>query len=74
MQIIFNDSKKTLAQLTDESNYIFKLRGEFIQKNLQKYSWKDAVKLSKIWANIKWKHCRYHHNIYHQIKQLDSSI
>jgi len=74
MNIEFNTNKCVLHQFDSESNSIFKQRIKFIQENLTKMKWKEAVKMSKIWSNIKFKKCRYHPKIYYSIKKFDNSI
>ena len=56
MEIIYNDKKYTINKYLSESKNYFDKRIEFI-KILEKNNIdiKEAIRLSKIWMNIKFK-------------------
>lgn len=62
-----------MQQLKGESNFEFeqrKLFNDFLSsKNI-----KDNEKLSKVWANIKFRSCRYSSQLYHFISKLDKQF
>jgi len=64
-----------IKKFFSESDFIFNERLKFInilEKN--NFEWKEAIRLSKIWANIKFKKCKYTKKIYDKIKKYDKSI
>ena len=74
MSVQFNNKNYILHQFESESNLLFNKRKLFLEKNLSNLTWKKAVKISKIWSNIKFKKCRYNPKIYYYIKKFDNSI
>ncbi len=63
---------QSITQFESETNEIYLARINFIKnakkKFKNKYTDKDLEKFSKIWANIKYKRCRYSTKIYNLIK------
>ena len=59
-----------IVQFLSESDEYFNKRLDFI-KILEKenINWKDAVKLSKIYMNIKYKKCKYVPFLYNKLKK-----
>lgn len=74
MEITYNDKKYTINKYYSESITHFKLRIEFIKKMENKEDFKEALRLSKVWMNIKFKEARYVAPLYHKIKKYDKSI
>ena len=69
-----NKSVKIFKYHSESENY-FNKRLEFLKKLEEaKVSFKDAVKFSKIWSNIKFKECRYNIKVYNIIKKYDKTI
>lgn len=65
-----------LEQLSDESNEIYIERKNFINSALKKkkYSISELIKYSKIWANIRYKGCKYSPKIYNIIRSLSNNL
>jgi hypothetical protein len=65
-----------LEQLSDESNKVYVERKNFIKSALKKkkYSMSELIKYSKIWANIKYKGCKYPPKIYNIIRSLTNDL
>tara|TARA_A100001015_G_scaffold72199_2_gene80114 strand:- start:16 stop:270 length:255 start_codon:yes stop_codon:yes gene_type:complete len=66
-----------IIKLCDESENIFLLRKEFISKAKKKdntLSDGDLIKYSKIWANIRFKGCKYSPKIYKKIRLLTNDL
>ena len=69
-----NKSVKIFKYHSESENY-FNQRLEFLKKlENSNVKFKDAVKISKIWSNIKFKECRYNVKVYNMIKKFDESI
>ena len=70
-QIIkYNNKDETIIKFLSESNENFNSRLEVIKKfEEDKLEWKEALKLSKIYSNIKFKKCKYSPQIYFSIKK-----
>ena len=60
---------KLVDRFESESDKIYQERLEFI-KNVckDKNDMKEAIRLSKIWMNFKFKGCRYSSEVYQKIK------
>ena len=65
--IYLNKSTKVLQYLSESHNQ-FNQRLDYIKK-LEKANidWKEANRLSKIWYCIKFKHCKYSHELYNKV-------
>jgi hypothetical protein len=70
-QIIkYNNKDETIIKFFSESDENFNSRLEVIKKfEEDKLEWKEALKLSKIYSNIKFKKCKYSPQIYFSIKK-----
>ena len=64
------EKDEKIVQFLAESDEYFSKRLEFI-KILEKenINWKEAVKLSKIFMNIKYKKCKYVSPLYNKLKK-----
>ena len=69
---------QSITQFESETNEIYLARINFInnakKKFKDKYSTKDLEKFSKIWANIKYKRCRYSSKIYNLIRTFTKDL
>ena len=69
---------QSITQFESETNEVYLSRINFIKnakkKFKDKYSEKDLEKFSKIWANIKYKRCRYSSKIYNLIKTFTRDL
>ena len=66
-----------INKLCDESDNVFLQRKKFIQRAKKKdstLSESDLIKYSKIWANIRYKGCKYSPKIYHKIKSITNDL
>jgi hypothetical protein len=64
-----------MNKVLGESFVEFEERKKFYQKLLDnKVKEDEAIKMSLIWANIKFRKCRYEPYIYHQVKKYDNNI
>ncbi len=65
MKITYREQKEIINRYTFESNERFNKRLKFI-KVLEEhnFSWKDAVKFSKLWYNIIYNKCKYNQELY----------
>ena len=64
-----------IYQFYSESNNFFNKRLNFISKlENNKIPYKDALKMSKAWQNIKIKKCKYKKKLYEKIKKYDNQI
>ena len=73
-EITFKNQKYKIDRFYSESDSRFDARIKFIKKIENKFEWKEALRLSKVWSNIKFKKCRYIQKLYLKIKNLDKSI
>ena len=74
-EITYNDKLYKLTRFNSESLNRFNSRIDFINKlSNHKLIWKDAVKYSKIWSNIKYKQCKYNQKVYYKVKKYDKTI
>ena len=61
-----------VLQCLSESNEQFEKKLEFIKKMEKKeVDWREANRLSKIWYCIKYRSCRYAHEVYHKVMSYD---
>ena len=76
MEFSKNDYSIILYKDENESDEIFYNRGLFIinQKNLKNLDLNYLIKLSKIWANIKYKECKYSSSLMNEILNLEKNI
>jgi hypothetical protein len=69
---------QSIKQFESESNEIYLARINFIEniknKNKNKYSDKDLERFSKMWANIKYKQCRYSSKNYNLIRSFTKDL
>lgn len=63
-----------MNKITGESNYEFEERKKMYQKMKEKCKEEEAVRYSLIWANIKFRRCKYDASIYYNIKKFDNEI
>jgi hypothetical protein len=57
-----------------ESDEVFYNRGQFIINQSKLNNLNDLEKLSKIWANMKYKGCKYSNSITTQIKYMEKNL
>jgi cell shape-determining protein MreC len=70
-KITYLNKEEQITQFFSESDEIFNDRLEVIKKlEKENIAFKDALKLSKIYANCKYKKCKYAPTIYHSIKRF----
>lgn len=62
-----------MQKIKGESNYEFEQRKLFYDF-LSSKKVKDMGKLSKVWANIKFRKCRYSASLYHFLMKLDKDF
>lgn len=63
--IIYNNNKEKVLQFVTESNTQFEKRKEYIKTaETKKYNFKEAIRLSKIWYCIMYRHAQYDKEIY----------
>jgi hypothetical protein len=72
IEIEYMEQKVNVLQYLSESKSQFNQRLEYI-KRLEKNQivWKEANRLSKIWYCIKFKNCRYQHDVYYSVIKHD---
>jgi hypothetical protein len=68
--ITYLSNEQKITQFFSESNEYFNIRLNFI-KLLEKENivWKEVIKLSKLYMNIKYKKCKYSPIVYNKIKK-----
>ena len=69
--------KMEIEKLCDESENVFIQRKKFIEKakkNDNTLSEADLIKYSKIWANIRFKGCKYSPKIYSKIRSVTNDL
>lgn len=63
-------NNESITKYFSESDEIFNDRIELLKKlELEKIPYKDALKLTKIYINVKYKKCKYNPQLYHLIKK-----
>jgi hypothetical protein len=68
--ITYLDKNETIVKFFNESDEIFNSRIELLQKlEKENVPYKDALKLTKIYINVKYKKCKYSPQLYHLIKK-----
>jgi len=68
--IKFNNKNETIIQFFSESDEQFNSRLELLKKlEEDNINWKEALKISKIYLNIKFKNCKYTPQVYYMIKK-----
>jgi len=68
--ITYLDKNESIVKFFSESDEIFNDRIELLTKlEIDKISYKDALKLTKIYINVKYKKCKYSPQLYHSIKK-----
>tara|TARA_A100001015_G_C14898789_1_gene675515 strand:+ start:200 stop:433 length:234 start_codon:yes stop_codon:yes gene_type:complete len=73
--IKYQNKNNKIIKFYSESEYRFSERLNFIKK-LEKnnLNFKEAVRISKIWSNIKFKDIKYQIKIFKLVKKYDSKI
>ena len=68
--IKYKNKDETIIQFMSESNEIFNSRLDILKK-LEKddIEWKEALKISKIYYNVKFKNCKYSNQVYFLVKK-----
>ena len=78
MELTTENISIKLIQLNDETKEVFNKRGKFIldamKKHPNKYTNNELIKYSKIWANIRFKGCKYPHKTYNIIKSITNDL
>jgi hypothetical protein len=64
----------TLAKIKDESEYEYQSRLQFIESCGNKIPDNQKDPLSKVWANIKFRNCKYSKTLYIKITSLDKTL
>jgi hypothetical protein len=68
--ITYLNKTESIVKFFAESDEIFNARIELLKKlELEKISYKDALKLTKIYINVKYKKCKYNPQLYYLIKK-----
>jgi hypothetical protein len=68
--ITYLNKEEKIIQFFSESDEIFNDRLTFLKKlESESISWKEAIKLSKIYVNVKYKKCKYSPQIYYLVKK-----
>ena len=72
IEINYLNKKEQILQYISESNNNFELRLNYIRK-LEKNNipWNEALKLSLLWYNIKFKYCKYNKELYLKVLYYD---
>ena len=72
IEITYLNKKEQILQYISESNNNFELRLNYIRK-LEKNNilWNEALKLSLLWYNIKFKNCKYNKELYLKVLYYD---
>lgn len=70
-KIIYLNKEEEILQFISETDYIYNERLAFIRKlEKKKILWNEALKLSLVWHNIKFKNCKYNKDLWNQIKDF----
>ena len=68
-KIEYLGKEESLVQYLSESNEQYLKRTEIIKKmEKDNIPWKECLKLSKIYYNVKFRKCRYVPALFHKIK------
>lgn len=71
MKIKYFDKEYELVRDISESDFIYNIRVNFINKNKSKdLKWKDIVKYSKIYINITYLGCKYPKYVYSKVMSM----
>jgi hypothetical protein len=69
-KINYLDKEEVITKFFAESDEIYNDRLEVLKKmEANNIVWKDALKLSKIYSNVKYKKCKYCPMLYISIKK-----
>jgi len=72
IEIDYLNKKEQILQYISESNNNFELRLNYIRKlEENNISWNEALKLSLLWYNIKFKNCKYNKELYLKVLYYD---
>jgi len=63
-----------IKRIKGESLVEYNARLKFVESHKDKIDKEEIDKLSKIWANIKFRKCKYNKTIYLKIIDLDPSL
>jgi len=74
MEFYKNGKSMILHKDTGESDEVFYNRGLFIISQTKLNNLEDLEKMSKIWANIKYKGCKYSSSITNQIRYMEKNL
>ena len=70
--IIYLNNNYKITRFVCETVNEFNTRIEYIKKiEHHNINFKEALRLSKIWYCIKYKKCKYSHDIYHSVMLYD---
>jgi len=68
--IKYKNKDENIIQFFSESDELFNSRLELLKKlEEENLEWKEALKLSKIYFNVKFKNCKYTTQVYYSIKK-----
>jgi hypothetical protein len=69
--ITYLDKNESIVKFFNESDEVFNSRIELLRKlEKEEVPYKDALKLTKIYINVKYKKCKYNPQLYHAIKKF----
>jgi hypothetical protein len=69
-KIKYKNKEEIITQFFSESDEQFNSRLELLKKlEEENIIWKEALKISKIYYNFKFKKCRYTPQVYYMIKK-----
>ena len=74
MEFYKNGKSIILHKDIGESDEVFYNRGLFIINQTKLNNLQDMEKMSKIWANIKYKGCKYSNSITNQIRYMEKNL
>lgn len=69
INIKYLDKNEIIVKFLSESDEIFNNRMDLLKKlEIEKIPFKDALKLTKVYTNVKYKNCKYNSQLYNLIK------
>lgn len=74
MEFYKNGKSIILYKDIGESDEVFYNRGLFIINQTKLNNLQDLEKMSKVWANIKYKGCKYSNSITNQIRYMEKNL
>jgi hypothetical protein len=63
-----------ITKINEETGLEFSQRQEFVTKYIDKLKENEYDPISKVWANMKFRNCKYSKPIYLKIKALDKTL